>query len=408
MATIDMVFEGGGAKGMAFVGALRELFQYENVRVGRLLGTSSGAIMATLLAANYTVQEMEDALNEVNDDGRPIFESFMGDPQDFSQDTIDNSAIRSALRAMDLPIVGGSVEERIDDAIVNRLVANDLFRHVFSFVEQGGWYSAEAFVSWLSAKLGAGSVDGVQRDFSDMTLQQFFQATDRELTLIAADTSGQRMLILNHRTAPDVPVVRAVRMSMSIPLLWQEVVWQEAWGPYIFNGQEHEMAGHTVVDGGLLSTFPISLFLSNREDVKAVMGEADTENVLGVLIDEAKAVPGKPPTAVSNPSLDIGATRTARRFRKIVDTALSAHDRMAIELYKQNIVRLPAKGYGTTQFDMTVEERKALVDAAASAMREFLQSRLSLLETAVPDFDLAASTPAVEMANTLASEFLEQ
>ena len=38
---------------------------------------------------------------------------------------------------------------------------------------------------------------------------------------------------LNHRTAPNCPVAWAVRMSMSIPFIWQAVVWEEAWGLYL-------------------------------------------------------------------------------------------------------------------------------------------------------------------------------
>ena len=75
---------------------------------------------------------------------------------------------------------------------------------------------------------------------------------------MAADTTDSRMLVLNHRTAPDLPVVYAARMSMSVPLLWQEVIWQPEWGKY--NGRD--LTGHTIVDGGLLSNFPIELYLS--------------------------------------------------------------------------------------------------------------------------------------------------
>ena len=46
----DLVFEGGGAKGMVFVGALH-VFEAQGHTYGRLLGTSAGAITATLLAA---------------------------------------------------------------------------------------------------------------------------------------------------------------------------------------------------------------------------------------------------------------------------------------------------------------------------------------------------------------------
>ena len=46
MATFDMVFEGGGAKGTAFVGALEVLFAAGH-KHRRLVGTSAGAITAT-------------------------------------------------------------------------------------------------------------------------------------------------------------------------------------------------------------------------------------------------------------------------------------------------------------------------------------------------------------------------
>jgi len=43
----DMVFEGGGAKGMVFVGA-QTAFERKGFVPARLIGTSAGAITATL------------------------------------------------------------------------------------------------------------------------------------------------------------------------------------------------------------------------------------------------------------------------------------------------------------------------------------------------------------------------
>jgi predicted acylesterase/phospholipase RssA len=57
----DMVFEGGGAKGMVFVGAIQAL-EAKGHTPARLQGTSVGAIMATFLAAGYSSQEMVAAL----------------------------------------------------------------------------------------------------------------------------------------------------------------------------------------------------------------------------------------------------------------------------------------------------------------------------------------------------------
>ena len=51
--------------------------------------------------------------------------------------------------------------------------------------------------------------------------------------------------------------------------------------------------GHAIVDGGLLSNFPIALFLAERPDVAAVVGPAGDANVMGLLIDEALPVPGR-------------------------------------------------------------------------------------------------------------------
>ena len=86
----DLVFEGGGAKGMVFVGALK-VFEAEGHTHGRLLGTSAGAITAALLAAGYSTQEMMDALEEERD-GRPVFTEFMGVPAPFDEEAVRNSA----------------------------------------------------------------------------------------------------------------------------------------------------------------------------------------------------------------------------------------------------------------------------------------------------------------------------
>ena len=105
----DLVFEGGGAKGIVLVGAY-ETFSKEGHTFGRLLGTSAGAITATLLAAGYSAQEMLDALSE-RENNKPVFSGFLGEPAPFDQMTINNSAVRDLLperRDLDeLPVVDG-------------------------------------------------------------------------------------------------------------------------------------------------------------------------------------------------------------------------------------------------------------------------------------------------------------
>ena len=88
----DLVFEGGGAKGMVFVGALREM-ERRGHTYGRFLGTSAGAIMATFAAAGLTMQEMLDALNEKDDQGVPVFKQFLGRPRPFTRQDIQSLSL---------------------------------------------------------------------------------------------------------------------------------------------------------------------------------------------------------------------------------------------------------------------------------------------------------------------------
>jgi len=412
MSTIDLVFEGGGAKGMVFIGALDVLFDEAHHTHGRLLGTSAGAITAMALAAGYTVPELNAALTEEDGEGKPIFMSFLGNPPPFDADAIRHSEIRRLLADMNLPLVPDFIESRIDDLIATHLTENVWGRHLFSFVERGGWYSADPFVAWAERKMDEGEVNGRQRQFSKLTLKEFFEQTQVELTLVAADTTWARVLWLNHRTAPDCPVVWAARMSMSVPLLWQEVEWLKDWGPYhTWNPstqqlEANDITGHEIVDGGLLSNFPIALFLADRPEVAAVVGPAHAKNVLGLLIDESLPVPDRPLRATSSGSA-VASMSTLKRLKRLVDTATGAHDNLAKAVFASNVVRLPASGYGTTQFDMTPPEREALVNAGRLAMRSFLSGQ-SVLEGAPVERDFAASDAATSIANAAALSALGQ
>lgn len=395
----DLVFEGGGAKGMVFVGAIQE-FLARGHSPGRLLGTSAGAIAAALVAAGYDEQEMLHALNE-KVDGVSVFESFLGDPAPFTDDEIENSALGDALSIVDLPLLPEAAEAQIDRAITRSLMATPRLRNALCLIERGGWYSADAFLEWMRAKLNSGTHKGQPRNFGDMTLAQFHQATGSELTVVAANTSAASILILNHRTAPNCPVVWAVRMSMSIPLLWEEVVWQPEWGAY----RGRLIAGHRVVDGGLLSGFPLALFVSSDANVTDVMGEKQSPNVIGLLIDELMPVENAPPPSFGlGEGMNLRQTRTGQRLIGLLNTMLLAHDNAVIESFAQLVVRLPAKDYGTVEFDMGDARRNALVEAGHKAMQAYLDR----IEVAPPSFDIESRNRMAQEADNIAARILAE
>jgi NTE family protein len=364
MAKFDLVFEGGGAKGSVFAGAL-EVFDAAGHKASRLVGTSAGAITAALLAAGYTPAEMLAAVNEQRD-GKPRFASFMDVPEasEFDDKLRAECQLQNVLNAVNFAGVPDFVEQRIDAIMIGQLLAHSAhFRQLFGFVECGGLFSGRTFVEWLNEKLEA---HGVRRG---CTLGQMNADGHCDLSLVVTDTTSRQMLVLNHRTAPEVPVAMAVRMSMSIPFVWREVAWKKEWGTYC----GFDKTDAKIVDGGVLSNFPIDLVACKDERIEKIMGkEADpTASLnLGMLIDEEIAVPG-----VEGQPAREHPLHTVRRVQRMVNTMTGARDNALIDHFSAEVCRLPAKGYGTTEFDMPKTKIDSLVQAGRDAMKAHLAGR---------------------------------
>jgi NTE family protein len=188
------------------------------------------------------------------------------------------------------------------------------------------------------------------------------------------------------------------------------VEWKKAWGPYYTwdataqRLEPNDFGGHSVVDGGLLSSFPISLFLSDRDDVSALVGSARAESVLGLLLDESMTVPNQPPRQADS-GLGVGRSRPVHRLRRLITTVTSAHDNTAMAAFARHVVHLPAGGYGTTELDMGDERREALVNAGREAMRAFLAKQSVLAE---PSSGFSAGGKERALANQAPTGMLRQ
>jgi hypothetical protein len=68
----------------------------------------------------------------------------------------------------------------------------------------------------------------------------------------------------------------------------------------------------------------------------------------------------------------LGELKTVRRLEGLVDTLLESHDKSVIDAFEDRVVRLPAAGYGTTEFEMTEERRELLIEAGRAAMKVYL------------------------------------
>ena len=361
---LDVVFEGGGARGLALNGAVMEL-ERRGFTLGRLVGTSAGAITATLVAAGYTADEIWQVGLERLPSGASRMTDFIRTPSGFTDDELLSSVLG---KAMSHPGLIDFFGRKVELLGLRAMVHIDPLASVFGFVERGGIYSAEGFVKWLQERLDAGD-----RKMSAWTLHELFQHTGADLTLIASDTTAEELIALNYRTAPDVPLVAAVRMSMSIPFLWPEVSWSAAWGNYL----GREMANHTIVDGGLTSNLALRFLVSAEPWIEKIMGNAPSPEtqVLALRLDGRHAPPGAPAPA---PTLRL---RAVDRIERVFETALSGNDRTEEEAYASLLCALPTAGFGTLEFAMSVERAEVLMRGAVLKLDQWLSSRSDVPHT---------------------------
>lgn len=158
----NLVFEGGGVRGIAYGGALEALGKaglLSNIR--RVAGTSAGAITACAVALKYSAVEISQIIAQ-----------------------------------MDL----ASFEDKKRE-----------FRRLKDF----GLYEGEVFLEWLS-ELIANSQVGQGK--SDLTFEEMTDRQGLELKVYATDLFTRSLKEFSPSTTPKVPIAEAVRASMSIPI----------------------------------------------------------------------------------------------------------------------------------------------------------------------------------------------
>jgi len=198
----NLVFEGGGVKGIAYAGAIGVLEDKELLPdIQRVAGTSAGAITAALLARGATSDRIQEIVGGTN------FREFMDHTWGLLLD-------------------------------IRRLVS------------KYGWYKGDRFAEWMKQH-----VSDLTDGRGDMTFSQLAGLADggqsgddrckyKKLWMVASDLSMRLPRIFSAETTPDVPIWRAVRMSMSIPVFFASV----------------RHAGHVMVDGGVTWNYPVDLF----------------------------------------------------------------------------------------------------------------------------------------------------
>jgi NTE family protein len=210
----DGIFEGSGMKAITFAGALQAAADVAGIEKWvNVAGTSAGSIVATLLAAGYKADDIRVILREAN--------------------------YRSFAR---FGLMEGAINVLFGRGLSHRKYIRDWLSHLLANSPIGD--SDPPFAAFAHPERSG-----------DLSPNRKFS-----LRIIASDISASRMVVLPDEidgyqdseghplSAEDFKVLDAVKMSISTPFLYMPSVLYRNARP------------HYIVDGSLLSMFPISMF----------------------------------------------------------------------------------------------------------------------------------------------------
>lgn len=194
----NLVFEGGGVKGIAYAGALSVLEQNGILpQIKAVAGTSAGAITATLVALGYSAEAVNQLVGALN------FSSF-------------------------------------EDS-----------EWIVKIVKDYGIHPGHTFLEWMNDRVANSPLNAKASTplTATSTFADLKAAGGLDLHVYASDLYTHSLCEFSTALTPGVVIAEAVRASMSIPLFFN------AWR--FTNNNPND---HIYVDGGMVYNYPIDAF----------------------------------------------------------------------------------------------------------------------------------------------------
>jgi NTE family protein len=288
----NLVFEGGGVKGLAYAGALEVLDQSGiSGQIERVGGASAGAITATMVSLGYT--------------GEEVRHTFMN--MDFS-------------KFEDGGLLG---PERL--------------------LTEYGWYKGDYFLNFIEEQIER-KTGNRRSTFAEVKRPEF-----KDLYVVGTELTQQLSVVFCKDYSPNMAIADAVRISMSIPLFFAA----------------RELGDNTYCDGGVLNNYPITLF-DKQSYLSDPSGDPDEDvtntETLGFHLDNLS----HPPVyKIKNLFRFVGEV-----YEAIIniqrDLLMSNPDDVKRSVFIDNL------GIKTTDFQLTEEQKLALIESGRDATEKYL------------------------------------
>ncbi|WP_316803469.1 patatin-like phospholipase family protein [Pedobacter nototheniae] len=324
-------FEGGGGKGNAYLGAIYALeeakvISFQNSKltgsIKGISGASAGAITAFLLGSGFSGDEIFILLSK---DFNYFFDyPIMGENViagfGFSEINIDDGKARfkNAPKWVVMLLIGlhktGVIGSQIDNHLAKespelaKKIKDKLPQYLSCLIADWGLFSGrtiqeEFFEFWLQYKIFcvrnkiAFSKEGMNEDAyayakellltqqlneKPCTFKEHYAIFGVELAFTSVNFKTENVEVFSYKTTPDFPISTAVRMSMSLPLIFKPVLITTA-SVYKLSLPPH-FEGYWV-DGGLFDNAPARVFNDVYHTILFRLGNRKEKNVLSNLID---------------------------------------------------------------------------------------------------------------------------
>lgn len=192
------VFQGGGCRGTAFVGAYHEAIA-RGVSFSELVGTSAGSIVAVFIAAGATPDQLAEILSRLD------FTQLLSEPTPIPNiDKINGLALLKPFKK----------------------------KKVYNLIAQLGMHGSDQLTVWVDTELK--KLLGLSRTvlFSDLIIP---------VSIVVSDLQAKTVKLYSSENDKDEEVAAAVRKSCNIPFFFQPI-------------------DKRYVDGGILSNIPSFVF----------------------------------------------------------------------------------------------------------------------------------------------------
>lgn len=269
-----ILFSGGGMRGVVFLGIMKYLEEH-NFQIENYYGVSVGSMFAFLMNIGFTADELTEV-------------------------------------------------------VINKNFTELCDINLKSFLTKFGLDTGNNIIKWIHDTMALKDID------SEITFLELYNKTYKKLTIFASNIVTSEMKCFDYKTSPTMKVVDAIRMSMSIPLIFT---------PKKLNGEIH-------VDGAVVNNFPIHFV---TEECRRCLYFKLNKKMEPKLIDQSVF------------------TYIIQVFNCYVQARKKVED--PEEIKKYDIIEIQTSIMDTINFNMSKERKIELINNGYDTIKEYYNSR---------------------------------